>query len=325
MGRRILSSLSFCFCTAVVFMDMFAFPHGNQDPKVQKAQIDKEAIFQSFQEPFLQAAAEGRLVTLGTDFQKRIQKACSPAELFRLGLISGLTQGPFLQNEIDALFLCQGTFQNNLAAYLAGRFAGEQAARVYAHLQVRTLIKEESALGTLTEDYVQTRGKEIIQKSTGNDYFKEITDTLKNPSLIHKAQAILAQKESVQFVEAFAQALAAEYAVRWLQAYISDPSLESVLVLLPANVLALAGQLAFVRSGNRSVLLAAYTLAASKDKGWAHPLDTFVQQSIERRDATVFEAFLPKSMPNSQAGRTVAKKKSNAQGVSFLTKNRLHS
>lgn len=292
----------------------------------EKGRLYEETAFQAFQTLFLQRAADGKTVELDADFLEHLRKAQGQHELFRLGLISGLTCTPLQQNEMDALFLRHVTFQTDLAAYLAGRFAGEQAAKVYAHLQARTFSEKESVLGTLTPDYVRQKTVLFLKRTSTNSYSQTLAATLEDPELINKAQAILAEETSVRAVQSFAQLLATEYAVHWLQAYVSDPSWEPFLLLLPAEVLALAGQLALVRFGDRSVLLAAYTLATSKDKNWAGPLDALVQQLIEQFDTKTFEAFMVKptvqgSQEQKKAETPSHPPKTTSEKVTFLDRS----
>lgn len=307
-------------CSVAVHPCLRTFAEESKPDQHRQNRIRKEAAFQAFQSPFLRTAAAGKPVELGEDFWKRLRSARTKADLFRLGLISGLTCAPLKQNEWDSLFLKEGAFQENLAVYLAGRFAGEQATTIYSHLQARTLAQGEGALGVLRDRYVEEKLSPLVQNAPGSDYGQKIASTLKDPSLVQRAQAVLAEEESIQAVNAFAQVLAAEYAVLWLDAYVNDPSSwESVLLRLPAGVLALAGQLALMRSGNRSILLAAYTLATSKDKDWAPFLDEFVKVSVDRLDANVFEPFVSRAVSKRGAkGKETSAAALKEGPVSFL-------
>lgn len=253
--------------------------------------------------PFLRAFAAGEGVTLAADFWTRLSRAKDKAELFRLGLLSGLSLAPLQQAEVDALVLRnQGTeLARDLAIYIAGRFASEQAAMAYLHLQARTLTQGGGQLGALTAAYVQSKVAEVVAHARAhseNPYFQKIASALSEETLAFEAQEILAQEGSLQVVQAFAGLLAAEFAVKWLQAYVAERNpveWEPLLQALPADVVALAGQLALARSKDRASLLAAYTLAVSKNKAWAEPLNALVQDLIEKCSADVFEAFLPEN------------------------------
>ncbi|MDR1907721.1 MAG: hypothetical protein LBQ43_02550 [Holosporales bacterium] len=131
-----------------------------------------------------------------------------------------------------------------------------------------------------------------------NQYLRRIITMVTSARAISCVKSLLDDKKSVYVAESFKIAVSSEFALKWLDAYVTSEKgrniVEQKLMTLSAETLILAGQRALNGDNAYPKALAAYTLAATKGASKESGLNELVNFLINNRQTQAFEPFLVK-------------------------------
>jgi hypothetical protein len=280
--------------------------------------LTEEAKWQDIQRKFIKKFIKNDFATIKDDFLKLINNELNIQDVLRLGIISRLQGTEFLtQAEIDTLWLNKGKrfFQDILVEYLSGLIIGNEIVKRYKTIDLQTETNSLSDVSKKTEKlcFVYSKAK-IFKKikelchdfllrfttdtNNKNQYLQRIIEMITSEQTTIEIEKKLQSNSTLYTARAFDLSIAFEYAMKWFDTYLNTDKeriiFEHKLLSLQSKILILIGLFSLNENDPKtySKTLAAFTLAAAKNKHKKINLDYLVDFLIKNKQTQAFEPFL---------------------------------